>query len=255
MTKPPNPSKRLLIGAGSFADALGALRLAEQLSETLTGDLGGLLVEETVVTEVVDVPGQRVVTSGGKVVVAPSPRQVRTLMESDARAFRDTLSGLAKAKMRKWSFERRHGDLISGLCEASRGWDLLLLGHREIHRRAGRVVLIAPPRAASQAVADLAGDLAQTLATDLVAVSLGPDISEPNDAPEGRELLTSEAAMLARISRINASIVALDLSAGPFHTHDQLRLLMAAARCPVLVLGAAQGERSIAHKTQIPPAP
>ena len=63
------------------------------------------------------------------------------------------------------------------------------------------------------------------------------------------------AVMLALISRMNASAVVLDLSAGPFRTHDQLRQLLAAARCPLLVLGANQGEPSIAHTTQVPPAP
>lgn len=253
MTTPANSPKRLLIGAGSFADALGALRLIERSAGTLAGDIGGLLVEETVVSEVVDLPGQRIVTSSGSVVVAPSRRQIRTLMESDAKAFRETLSELARAKTRKWSFERRRGDLISGLCEASRGWDLLLLGHRETHRRAGRVVLISPPDAPSQTAVDLAADLAQALRSDLVALWLGSNTSDPKATLGGHEQFVSEAAMLARISRMNAAAVVLDLSAGPFRTHDQLRVLLAAARCPVLVLGAAQGEPSIAHTTQIPP--
>lgn len=247
--------KRLLIGAGSFADAQGALRLAERLAETLAGDLGGLLVEETVVTEVAGLPGQRVVTSGGALVVAPSRAQVRTLMEGDARAFRDTLSELARAKTRNWSFERRHGELISGLCEAAKGWDLLLLGYRETHRRVGRVVLIAPPGPAPKAALDLAGDLASALHTDVVALSLDQQPPGPEEPPQQREQFASEADLLSRISRMNAAAVILDLSAGPIRTHDQLRRLLAAARCPALVFGAAQGEPSIAHTTQIPPAP
>ncbi|SEQ14711.1 hypothetical protein [Thalassovita taeanensis] len=253
MSTPPKPPKRLLIGAGSFADALGALRLAERLAETLAGDLGGLLVEEAVVTEVVGLPGQRVVTASGTLVVAPTRQQVRTLMEGDAKAFRDTLSGLAQSRTRNWSFERRHGDLIGGLCEAARGWDLLLLGYRETHRRAGRVVLIAPPTGASQVAPDLAEDLAKALRTDLYVLSLDADAAMPEDEGGHREQFTSDTAMLGRISRMNASAVVLDLSTGPLRTHNQLRHLLAAARCPVLVLGAAQGEPSIEHTTQIPP--
>lgn len=255
MTQPPERPRRLLIGAGSFADARGALRLAERLAETLGGDLGGLLVEETIVTEVVDLPGQRVVTSSGSIMVAPSRNQIRTLMESDAKAFRETLSGLARAKTRKWFFERRHGDLISGLCEASRGWDLLLLGHRETHRRAGRVALIAPPSGSSQAAADLARDLARALGTGMAVLSIDPDIAQRQDKGDGDERFASETDMLSRVNRMNASAVVLDLSAGPLHTHDQLRLLLAAARCPVLVLSAAQGTASIEHTVEIPPAP
>lgn len=270
MTSPPKSPRRLLIGAGSFADAQAALRLAERLAETLSGDLGGLLVEETVVTEIVDRPGQRVVTSSGTVVVAPSPRQVRTLMESDARAFRDSLSGLARARTRKWSFERRQGDLIGGLRESARGWDVLLLGHRPMHQRAGRVVLISPPGGAARDAADLAHDLARALRTDLVALSFGPETAETSatpatpktpaapaaDEPRGEhEHFASEPALLARLGRLNATAVVLDLAAGPLRSYDQLRRLLDAARCPVLVFGAAGGEMSIGHTTQIPPAP
>jgi hypothetical protein len=256
MTARTEPQKRLLIGASCFADAQPALRLAEQLTETLAGDLGGMLIEETIVTEAFDLPGQRVVTSGGTLVVVPSCQQIRSLIESDAKAFRNSLVGLARTTARKWSFERRHGELISGLCEAATGWDILLLGHREIHHQAGKLVLITPPGAAAQSAAGLALDLVKRLRADLVALSIGPEIPELNDVQsQQRERFASEVDLLAFINRTNASAVVLDLSAGPFHTHDQLRHVLAAARCPVLVLGAAQGEPSIAHSTQIPPAP
>jgi hypothetical protein len=249
MTLPSKSPQRLLIGAGCFADAQAALQLAEQIAGSLAGDLGGLLVEETIFTEVVDLPGQRVVTSSGTLVVAPSRQQVRTLIESDAKAFRDTLSGLAQSKACKWSFERRRGDLIGGLCAAAVGWDILILGHRETHRQAGKVVLITPPAFAQQSAVGFAEDLAKVLQVDLDVVSLGiVDTSVQQGGPR-----SSEDALLARVNRTNAAAVVLDLSAGPLHTHDQLRHLLAVARCPVLVLGAAQGEPSIAHTTHIPP--
>lgn len=254
MTLQTNQPMRLLIGAGSYADAHGAVGLAELVADIVDGDLGGLFVEETVVTELVALPGQRVVTSSGTLVVAPSQQQVRTLLESDAVAFRDMLSGLARAKTRKWSFERRHGELISNLCKAANGWDILLLGYRETHRHAGRLVLIAPPEAAPQVSVDLATTLAEASKTGLLELCFGQD-NWKRDLPGVQfENFETETAMLARLSRINASAVVLDLSAGPLRTEDQLRHLLAVARCPVLVLGASTGERSIAHTTQIPPA-
>lgn len=176
-------------------------------------------------------------------------------MESDARAFRASLSGLARAKTRNWTFERRHGELISGLCDAAKGWDLLLLGYRQIHRQAGRVVLIAPPKSASQDAVGLAQNLAQALRTNLFAFAIGPEPPRPEDHGLDCKWLFSEVEILSRISRMNASVVVLDLSVGPLRTHDQLRLLLGVARCPVLVLGAAQAKPSIAHTTQIPTAP
>ena len=235
MTPPTTPRRRLLIGATSFTDAQAALHLTERLAETLAGDLCGILVEETIVTEIVDLPGQRVVTSSGTLVVAPSSQQVRTFVESDARLFHDTLSDLARNKERDWSFERRHGDLIAGLCEAAKGWDILLLGHREINKRHGKVVLVAPPMTASQRAVELAEGLASALRADLVAITIGSE----NASTAQRQVFSTEAALLAHINRTNTSVVVMDLSAGPLHTHDQLRHLLSVARCPVLVFGAS----------------
>ncbi len=236
MTKPPEPQLRLLIGASSYVDARPALQLAERLAETLAGDLGGLLIEDIIVAEVIDMPRQRVVTSSGTLVMAPTRQQVRNLTESDARAFRESLSGLAQNKARKWSFERGHGDLVSGLCAAATGWDILLLGHREIHRQAGKVVLIAPPAAAPQRATELATHLSRALQTDLIALSVDPADTGTGAQHDGG--FATDSAMLAYIDRTNAAAVVLDLSAGPLHSHDQLRQLLAVARCPVLVLGA-----------------
>jgi len=95
----------------------------------------------------------------------------------------------------------------------------------------------------------------QAVRTNLVAFALGPESPRPEDQSLDCEWFSSEAEILSRISRMNASVVVLDLSAGPFRTHDQLRLLLGVARCPVLVLGAAQAEPSIAHTAQISGAP
>lgn len=245
MTEATFRARRILIGAGSFADAQAAFPLVERLAENLTAELGGILVEETILSEIAGLPKQRIVTSSGSLVVAPTPRQFRTLLESDAKAFRRALSTLART--RKWSFERRRGELISGLCEAARGWDLLLLGHRATCRQAGRVVLIAPPKSATQEVARLAETLGRRLGTGVRALDLGAqDLRTGNTEP-----IRSEGELLARIGRMHASAVFLDLSAGPLRTYDQLRSLLAAARCPVAVLGAAHGEPSIRHTTQI----
>ncbi len=202
MTMPFEQPKRLLIGASCFADAQSGLQLAERLAETLAGDLGGMLIEDTIATEAFDLPGQRVVTSSGTLVVVPSRQQVRSLIESDAKAFRNSLVGLAQTQARKWSFERRHGELISGLCEAATGWDILLLGHREIHHRAGKLVLIAPPGAAAQSAAGLAADLAKELRADLVVLSIGSEIPELNDVHwQQHERFASEVDLLAFINK------------------------------------------------------
>ncbi len=235
-------SRRILIGAGSYADAKSAFRLVERLAGELVTELGGLLVEETLLTEITGLPKQRVITSSGSMIVAPSRKQIRTLVRSDERAFRETLSTLAHS--RKWSFERQRGDLISGLCEAAKDWDLLLLGHRVALRLTGCVVLVAPATDATTDAERLAGEMANALGTGSVVLTLDPH-GPPTDAEhrEG-EHFENERALLERIARIHASAVVLDLATGPLRTYEQLRHLLAAARCPIVVLGAGQGERS-----------
>ncbi len=187
------------------------------------------------------------ITSSGTSIVAPSQRKIRAVLESDAKAFRETLSAVADA--RKWSFERRRGELISRLCEAAKGWDLLLLGHREMHRLTGQVILIAPPVGASREAENLAYRLARALRTRVTTLSL----REPETPQPSPEFLRNEIALFARIGRIHASAVVVDLSAGPLRTFDQLRQLHAAARCPVLVLRAAQAEAALDRGTETPP--
>lgn len=252
MTAAQRPSRRLLIGAGSFADAQTAFRLAERLVEEMAEELGGMLVEESFLTEIAGLPKQRVITPSGTLIGAPSPTQLRTLMASDAKAFRKALSAVARS--RKWSFEQRRGELISGLCKAASGWDLLLLGHRQMHRLAGQVLLIRPPLPASQEAVHLATKLAGALQTQSVAFTLGAaeTIQEPGLLKT--EAFESEGELLERMARIHASAVVLDLGVGPLRTYDQLRLVLAAARCPVLVLGASQGEPSAPIVARAEPA-
>lgn len=253
MTGARRDSLRILIGAGSFADARAALRLVERLDENLAKELGGVFVEDTMIAELADIPRQRVITSSGTVVVAPSRHQIRTVIESDANAFRQMLSGLAR--QHKWSFERRRGELISGLCEAAKGWDLLLLGYRETHRFSGHVILIAPPDNKSQSAGLFAEDLARALDAATVRMSLSPTPAPVSGEPTDTEFFTNEDALLARIERTHASAIVLDLSAGPLRTYDQIRRLLTAGRCPIVVIDAGKGEPSLEYSIQIPPAP
>ncbi|MDW4551164.1 hypothetical protein R5H32_17515 [Defluviimonas sp. D31] len=236
--------RRILIGAGSFADAETAIAIAERIAEAVAADLGGVMVEEPDAAGVSGLPCQRVVTSSGMLVVAPSSAQMRILLASDARAFRARLSRVAEARALHWSFERRRGELVSGLWEAARSWDLLLLGHRPISRRRGSVVAILPPGPTEIDARALAETLASALGTGIVTMT-----------PMAGTEAEAEEALLRRVSRTNAAVVIVDLGAGPVRGPDALRRLLDAARCPVLVIGAGRVPATIAHTTQIPPAP
>ncbi|RYH06131.1 hypothetical protein [Tropicimonas sp. IMCC6043] len=246
----PAAKKRVLIAAGSYADAAAAIRLAERLAAGLIAELGGLLVDDEAIAEAAGLPVQRVVTSAGRLVEAPSRQRLAAQMEGDARAFRMGLSGVARTSPVKCVLERRHGDLIAGLCEAAGGWDLLLVGHRT-RRRAGRVVLLDTVPAACPEAVEIARRIADGLETEVVTLALAPQ----GRPPSGVEVASSEDELLALVNRMHSAVVIIDLAAGPFRGREQLRHLIEAARCPVLVLNASEAEPALAYSTLIPAPP
>ncbi|MBR9651497.1 hypothetical protein [Thalassovita aquimarina] len=217
--------RRILVGAGCFADARAALRLLERLEGPHMAEIHGVLVEETAISGAA-MPCQRVVTIAGALTVVPSAQQLRRQFESDARAFRRMLSEIAGSG--KWSFEQREGELIGHLREAARGWDMLLVGHRKTQPLTGRVILIAPPAGASPQAADFAAELADVLGAPVQRLAVTPE----DDADHA-----SAAALLERLGRIPAAAVVIDLPAGGLARPDRLQAVIDAARCPTFVLG------------------
>lgn len=248
MTRVPRRSRRVLIAAGCLADARAALRLTTYFTDSETGEIGGVLVEETLVSEVAVLPNQQVVTTGGAMVIAPTPSQLHRIAESEARAFRQALSEAAKG--RKWTFERQRGDLISGIFDAARDWDLLVLGYHEIGKLKGGVVLIAPAKAAAPEASHLAEVIAKRVGTRTLTLTLDADQAAQGSPSADTRSFPSERELLSYVGRIRASAVVLDISAGPLRTPDQLRRLVEVARCPLVLLGVpSQGSQADRQET------
>lgn len=247
MTQEVRSKRRILIGATSFTDARAAFAIADRLAESLASKLGGILMHDTAINELVASPGQRVVTESGEVIAAPSSARLRAIFESDVKAFRRALDELARLRSLASSFERREGEPIAGLCEAAAEWDVLLLGQRCQSPGRGRIVLVAPGTGVYEDLDEMAHDLAAKMRADLVTVTL-------NDAgsPGGGEFTwADETELLKWISRVRAAVVIVDLAKGPFRTPDQLRKVLEAARCPVLVAGTARtGQADTARPAQ-----
>lgn len=219
--------RRILVGAGSFADARAALRLAREALGQPGAEIGGMLVEEAVLSDLPRTAGQRVVTITGGLIETPSHIEARAALERDARAFAQALSEFAGLAA---PLARGRGDLALSIWEAAEGWDVVVVGQRTIHALPGRVVLIAPPAGAGSGAATLAADLARSLGCATVTLGLGAGEAE------GGEWFAAEEALLARLARISCAAVVLDRAAGPFHGADEVRRLLAAAQCPVVVL-------------------
>lgn len=234
---------RILIGAGCFADADAAMRLTDRILASIPAELGGVLIEDDAMADIAHVPTQRVVTPGGALMVPPSTNELRITAESDARAFRNKLATIARTRSTTWHFERRGGDLILGLFEAAKGWDILLLGYREMHKRPGQVVVLTVASEGVSRARAFADELALVLNASVQELSTSgvDEQSDLNGSVHGA--VEREPALFAQMSRINASAVVVDLAAGPLRSKEHLHRLLEAARCPVFVLGAEQGAR------------
>ncbi|TDE37089.1 hypothetical protein [Antarcticimicrobium sediminis] len=240
MAAPGPGHKRILVGAGSFADARAALAILDLLSGVGITDIGGLFLEDREVMEAATPRTSALVSPRGAIGTAPSRQVLRLMWRSDARAFRDRLIQLAARRALRWSFERAPGEPVAGLCNVAHSWDWLLIGHLPSGAHAGRVVGVFHGAAAG---GDGVGELTEGLAR-----SLGT----------GAELIADtlpEADILARLERVHAAAVVIDAGAGPFRTAAQIRALLAAARCPILVLGAAGIPSLVEYSTQIPQPP
>ena len=225
------PPRRILIGAASYADARAALLLARQIAAQSRAVVGGPHVEEEFMDHLPRLGPQRIVTDSGTRHDVPTARQVAQMLERDAKAFQAALSELAMAA---GPLERRRGELTVSAWDAARGWDVLVNGQRVVHGLRGHIVLIAPPVGTVSDAAALAGDVAQATGTTTLTLRL-----EPNEGETADETYPTEVALLDRIGRLNCAAVVLDRGAGPFRTVEQLRKLLAAARCPVVLVGQA----------------
>jgi len=231
--------RRILVGAGSFADARAALAILDRLAGFGISDIGGLFLEDRGMMEAAAPRMSALVSPRGAIRGMPSRQGLRLMWQSDARAFREQLMQLAARRRLRWSFERLPGDPVADLCGAAQSWDWLLIGHLPSGRQSGKVVGVAHEDGGQDGVAELTAALAQSLRS---GAELIPDT-------------TPEVDILSRLGRLHAAAVVIDAATGPFRSPAQIRALLGAARCPVLVLGAGRLPGLVEHSTQIPNPP
>ena len=208
-------------------------------------------MEESATIALCQLPNQRIVSSGGALVVAPNASQLRTVLDADARAFRALLEQISKSIEVQYSFERTMGDLVQNALNASVAWDIIVFGHRHIHPVRGKIVLLEASGTPNQELVNFADHLVHAASADCLVFTVG---SSPAAPRRGRHFGTIQDA-LAELARMNVEGVLVDLVRGPIHTPDDLRHLLELARCPVFAFGPARSGTELEHSTQIPPAP
>ena len=256
MTQADDRGPRILVGASSFADAAAALRLVDRLAIALRAGLGGILIEEENTLAICQIQDKRIILLNGTTMIAPSRSQVRTLLDADARAFRQWLARTAKTTGTDWVFAQEAGDLVNTALRTAAGWDILVIGHRPIHAIKGKIVLLETSKSCSAEMGEAARLLSRQFSADLVVFSVNHDeAAEDSIQNTGRfQFATLEEAMHA-LARTNAQAVLVDLSRGSFRTADDLSRLLEVSRCPLIVFGASNAFAKLENTVHIPPAP
>ena len=150
----------------------------------------------------------------------------KLLLESDAKAFRDSLIRLAKGGTASWRFGREKGEPVSSLLSTQQEWILLVIGHRIIGRQSGRVVTLLPQGESASRTRSLSRNLSQVLNTAVLEL----------------DWRLRENELLTTISATSAAVVVIDAASESSRGQDRIRKLLEAARCPVLIVRTASAE-------------
>ncbi len=250
------PGLRILVSAGSFADAAAALRIVQQLPASFFAGLGGVLVEEGDIIATCQIPDKRIVLFSGTTVSAPNLSQLRTVLKADARAFQRSLARTAGPSGTSWVFAQDQGELVSTSLRAAAGWDVLILGYRQIHRVAGKIILLETSGRPSDDLATASWRLAQHSGADRLVFTVKSQAGAPARRPTENTIEFDTLGDALRVlTRTHAQAVLVDLRTGPVRNQADLSRLLEAARCPLIVFGASTFQTLLTHSIQIPPAP
>lgn len=230
MTAAHPSTLRVLIGAGSYADAASALKILRLATQERRMTLGGMMVVDRRALALCDIPNQRIVSSTGALSRLPEPKQITALIEADAKAFRASLAELAAPGGSSWVFAQTMGDLVSDILHSPDVWDVIVLGHTKPYAARGKIVVISIGAAHNADLTRFADLLAAQNATERVDLGVGGGEAGSLHRP------AFEAA-LALLSRMSPLAVLVEASEDLLQETDALQKLLDAARCPIFVFG------------------
>ncbi|WP_170606367.1 hypothetical protein [Ruegeria arenilitoris] len=216
------PESHLLVAGISLADVEATMSFARLILERLQVVPAGLLVEMRI-SNFATGTGHRIVSKGGALQDIPSDEKLQQVSKSEARALRTLMSQLAAERSTRWSCEVAEGDLVACACAATAGDDVLLLCQRPMLGFNGKVLLLGAAKIHSATALNLAQALAKASETSVLEIEAG-DV----DAEE----------IFSRVDRSRTAAIVVDLNVGPLTSEEDLRRLVSAARCPVVVIGA-----------------
>jgi len=224
--------RRVLVLAGSYADAEAAIPLAVRLASLSRAEITGVLAEDPAA---LDLPGPAIATLAGGLVEITAERMLAAF-RADARAFEARLGRAATQASLGWRFVHERGALHEVLWRLARRDDVMLVGYRRPLRLRGPVVALS--EGGGGAVA-LAPALARAMRLPLLTLSVG----DPQEHAAGSTQVSvpDMAAALRMLDTLAPTVLVLDGGASARATGPALRALIETARCPILLQNGAAG--------------
>lgn len=212
MTVEAPSAQRVLLLAGSFADAAPSMDLAVAVASRIQGSLEGILVQDPRAEGATPVR----VDHRANALVALSGERLRLAYAVDARAFRSRLKQAATSASLHYRFRTESGLLPDLAIRMTQPGDFVILGHRRFLALRGPVISLDENKDGPAAL--LATDLARRLGLRL-------------------RILPADTQAL-ELDLLAASMVVLSQTAQA--QPHRLNALIETARCPVLFRIAEQ---------------
>ena len=223
------PDRHLVVAGASVADVRAALSHARILLQQLHATPRGLFVEMQF-ADLATGTEHRLVAADGTFREFPNYEQSSRTAKWEARQLETIISELASGRTGHWSCEVAEGDLVTCACANAAEEDILLLCQRPMLGLRGSVLLLGALNPSSDTALIAAQALANAFSTTLSKVHLSEQI----------------AGIYDEVNHSHVVAIVIDLDAGPAASEEDLRQLVSAARCPVVVIGAKLSSRRVA---------
>lgn len=206
MTVEAASAHRVVLLAGSFADAAPSIELAVAVAARIQGSLEGILVLDPRAEGATPVRTHHATDQ----LAVLSEERLRLAYAVDARAFRSRLRQVAARTSLQCDFRTAPGSLPDLALRMAQPGDFVILGHRPFLTLRGPVISLDED--AGGPSAQLASELARKLGLRLRILPV-------DTQPAELDLLAASMVVLSQTAQTNLS---------------RLNALMETARCPVL---------------------
>ncbi len=221
MREVARPERHLVVAGVSIADIRAAVSHARILLHRLQATPRGLFVEMRV-AGLATGAGHRIVATDGTLQEIPTDEQSSRIAKREATQLETIISELASERSVHWSCEVAEGDFVTCACANVAKEDILLLCQRPTLGLRGSVLLIGATNPNSDTALIAAQALAKAFSTTVSEV-------QPSE---------QTTVVFDEVNHSHVVAIVIDFNAVPAGNEEDLRKLLSAARCPVVVIGA-----------------